>query len=251
MRESLGRTVVVSQPMYFPWVGQLEQVRLADAFVFYDDVQFARGFFNRVQIKTAGGIRWMTVPLRDQHRGQLISETQIDERVDWRRSHLDAFRQAYARAPFLDDAITVMADVFAKPVANLAELSMASTLALVQYFELESACEFLRSSEGSIEGHGTQRLIDLCAAEQAKQYLTGHGARHYLDHEQFEARGMGVSYIEYGCAPYPQQHGAFTPYVTALDLVAHCGRQGRELIGGRAVSWREFVGQQAPAQDRK
>lgn len=245
------RTVVVSQPMYFPWIGQLEQVHLADAFVFYDDVQFARGFFNRVQIKTAGGIRWMTVPLRDQHRGQLINETQIDERVDWRRSHLDAFRQAYAGAPFLDDAITLMAGVFAQPVVSLAELSMASTLALVQYFELESACEFLRSSERSIAGCGTQRLVDLCAAEQATQYLTGHGARHYLAHESFEVRGMDVSYIEYGCALYEQFHGAFTPYVSALDLVAHCGPQGRALIGGRVVSWREFVERQASRQEKE
>lgn len=251
MRESLDRTVVVSQPMYFPWVGQLEQVHLADAFVFYDDVQFARGFFNRVQIKTAGGIRWMTVPLRDQHRGQLINESQIDDRVDWRRSHLDAFRQAYAGAPFLDDAITLMADVFAKPVANLAELSMASTLALARYFDLEPTCKFLRSSAMHIEGRSTQRLVDLCAAEQATLYLTGHGARQYMEYEQFEAKGIGVSYIEYGCAPYPQQHGAFTPYVTALDLVAHCGQQGRTLIGGREVSWRKFVAQQTPVQNKR
>lgn len=247
----VGRTVVVSQPMYFPWIGLLEQIRLADTFVFYDDVQFARGFFNRVQIKTAGGIRWMTVPLRGQHQGQLINETRIDERVDWRRSHLDAFRQAYAQAPFLDDALALMGTVFAEPVADLAGLSMASTLALARYFGLSGEWDFPKSSEMGVAGHGTQRLVDLCVAERAKHYLTGHGARNYLDHGAFELQGIEVSYIDYGCAPYPQQHGAFTPYVTALDLVARCGRQGRELIGGRAVSWREFVGQHALAQDKK
>ena len=30
-------TLVVSQPMYFPWVGMLEQIRLCDTYVFYDD----------------------------------------------------------------------------------------------------------------------------------------------------------------------------------------------------------------------
>ena len=34
--------VVISQSMYFPWVGMLEQIRLADVFVFYDDVQFSK-----------------------------------------------------------------------------------------------------------------------------------------------------------------------------------------------------------------
>ena len=61
--------LVISQSMYFPWVGMLEQIRLADVFMHYDDVQLARGFYNRVQVKTAQGARWLTVPLRDKHQG--------------------------------------------------------------------------------------------------------------------------------------------------------------------------------------
>src|SRR5690606_29856763 len=72
--------IVISQPMYFPWVGQLEQLRLADTFVFYDDVQFSKGSFsNRVQIKTEAGMRWMTVPLKDLHLGQLINGVALDQ----------------------------------------------------------------------------------------------------------------------------------------------------------------------------
>ena len=51
-------TVVISQPMLFPWVGMFEQVALADVFVHYDDVQFSKGSFtNRVQLKTARRVR--------------------------------------------------------------------------------------------------------------------------------------------------------------------------------------------------
>ncbi|MCA9907942.1 MAG: WbqC family protein, partial [Anaerolineae bacterium] len=64
--------LVISQSMYFPWAGLLEQIRLADTFVHYDDVQHTRGFYNRVQIKTGNGVRWITVPLRDWHQGQRI-----------------------------------------------------------------------------------------------------------------------------------------------------------------------------------
>ena len=39
------KTVVISQPMYFPWVGMLEQMRLADVFVHLDDAQFSKGGF--------------------------------------------------------------------------------------------------------------------------------------------------------------------------------------------------------------
>lgn len=39
-------SVVVSQLMYFPWIGILEQIKLCDVLVYYNDVQFSRGFFN-------------------------------------------------------------------------------------------------------------------------------------------------------------------------------------------------------------
>lgn len=240
-----GRCVVISQPMYFPWVGQLEQLRLSDAFVFYDDVQFSRGgFSNRVQIKTAAGIRWLTVPLKDFHLGQLIQEVQINNGTNWQRSHRDSFRQAYARAPFLQDALDLLDSVFDQKCGNLAELSMASTIALATYFDLDAGRAFPCSSGLDIAGHSTRRVIDVCLNQKAKVYLTGHGARNYLDCQAFEDSGVDVSYIAYGLTSYVQLHGSFTPYVTALDLVANCGRQGREWIVGRPVPWRIFMGQQ-------
>ena len=68
-------TVVISQPMYFPWPGFFELVATADVFVHLDDVQIAdRGFTNRVQLKGAQGITWLTVPLKDRTHRKLISE---------------------------------------------------------------------------------------------------------------------------------------------------------------------------------
>lgn len=94
--------VVISQSMYFPWVGFLEQLRLADVFVVYDDVQFSKGSFtNRVQIKTSTGSRWMTVPLQNFHLGQQIDQVRLDDRRDWRGQHRDMLRKAYHQAPFL------------------------------------------------------------------------------------------------------------------------------------------------------
>ena len=72
---------VISQPMYFPWVGMFEQVRLCDIFVYYNDVQFSKGSFtNRVQIKAPNneGFKWLTVPLKDLKLGSLINKTYIN-----------------------------------------------------------------------------------------------------------------------------------------------------------------------------
>lgn len=234
--------VVVSQPMYFPWPGLLEQVRLGDTFVHYGDVQFARSAFTRrVQIKTAQGIRWLTVPLQDVHQNQLIDDVRIDESTDWRRKHRDTLRHAHAQAPFRDEMLELVDAVFAGEYRTLGALATGSTMALVEYFGLNIGRTFHHSSTLGVAGASTQRLVDLCIVLGAETYLTGHGARRYLDHTRFEERGIDVRYIDYGLAPWPQAHGRHTPYVTALDLVANCGRAGAELFSGRAVPWRDFL----------
>jgi hypothetical protein len=228
--------------MYFPWPGLLEQIRLSDVFIYYDDVQYARGFFNRVQIKTPSGIRWLTVPLRNQRRGQLINEVQIDNAQDWKTSHLTQLRQAYSKAPYCKEIYHLVDEVFAQKHSNIGELAQASTDAFMRYFPvLADKLKIEKSSSMNVSGASTQRLVDLCNAEKAEVYLTGHGARHYLDHERFEALGIDVAYIDYSLTEYPQQHGAFTPYVSTLDLIANCGPAGVECIRGQMIPWRNFV----------
>ncbi len=232
---------VISQSMYFPWVGLLEQVRQADVFVHYDDVQFTRGFYNRVQVKTPRGTQWLTVPLRDQHRGQLIDEVMVDDRSDWRSQHLDVLKQAYANAPFYQEMRAVVEQVFNQPIGSLADVSRNSIVALAKYFDLEQETRFVDSRVLDVGGSSSQRLRDLCVALGADIYVTGHGARNYLDHQIFEDKSIEVRYMKYNCVPYPQMQGDFTPYVTGLDLVANYGKEGRSVIQSEAINWRDFI----------
>ncbi|WP_429816429.1 WbqC family protein [Ensifer sp. B1-9] len=236
----MDRTIVVSQSMYFPWVGLLEQVRLADVFVHYDDVQFARGFFNRVQVKTSGGRNWITVPLRDHHQGDLIDEVVIDDREDWRSKHRKILQHAYQKAPFRDDMLKIVDKVFDRNSPTLAELARHSILELVRYFDLP-APEFLNARALGIGGSGSQRLYDIVTRLDGTIYVTGHGAKNYLDHELFERNGVNVRYMSYELTPYPQLYGEFTPYVTGLDLVANCGPEGANVVRSGAIDWKEFT----------
>lgn len=234
--------VVISQSMYFPWVGFLEQLRLANVFVRYDDVQFSKGSFtNRVQIKTAIGPRWLTVPLGGLHLGQCIDEVRLDERRDWRRKHRDMLGEAYREAPFVADMLALVDRVFERPFTTLSELSYASVEALADYFGVWAHLRLIDASALGIGGGSSQRVLDITRAVGGTVYITGHGALNYLDHASFDAAGIAVRYMKYLRLPYPQLHGAFTPYVSALDLVANCGREGARYIQSTAIDWKDFV----------
>ena len=234
--------VVISQPMYFPWVGMLEQIRLADHFVFYDDVQFSKGsFVNRVQIKTASGVKWLTVPLQGLSLGQRIQDVELDGRKDWRRQHMDMLRQAYAGTPYLKDMLSVVEEVFDAKAHTIGQLSEQSMLALCRYFGLDQGRRFAHIKDLGIPGSGSQRVLDIVTRLEGDHYVTGLGAANYLDHEAFARAGVQVEYMAYRKQPYPQQHGAFTPFVSALDLIANMGPNGAPCISSSTTNWKEFL----------
>lgn len=234
--------VVISQPMLFPWVGMLEQVRLADCYVDYADVQFSKGsFVNRVQVKTPAGSRWLTVPLRNLSLGQRIDEVRIDESRPWRRDHVELLRASYAAAPYCDEMLALVEGVYAQEHAGIAGLSHASLVALCRYFGLDRGREFVSSRGLGIDGASSRRVLDIVLALGGDRYITGHGARHYLDHALFDSAGVRVEYMDYAKTPYAQLHGDFTPYVSALDLIANKGPAGAECIRSGAIYWKEFL----------
>ena len=234
------KTVVISQPMYFPWVGMLEQMRLADVFVYLDDAQFSKGgFFNRVQVKTEQGTPWLTVPLAENKLGQALNQSRLSTH-DWRRKHLNTLRQSYASASYAEEMLNVSETVLNEETESLASLGVASMEALAGVFGVNPK-EVIWSSKMNISGSASARVLSICQTLGAERYITGHGAAEYLDHGAFEAVGVRVEYMDYAKREYPQLHGAFTPYVSALDLAANCGPEGREVIDSGTIYWKDFM----------
>ncbi|MBL8958114.1 MAG: WbqC family protein [Myxococcaceae bacterium] len=223
--------------MFFPWVGMLEQLKAADTYVHYDDVQFSKGSFtNRVQVKTAAGVKWLTVPLEDVRLGMLIKDVRVDSKRDWRRSHLDLLRQAYKGAT---EMLEVVERVYAVQTPWLCEVAMVSMMTLADVFGVRPKRELVSSQLG-IGGHGTGRVLEVVKSLGGTRYVSGAGGKAYLDHAAFAAQGISVEYMEYAKRPYAQAHGEFTPFVSALDVLASVGpTEGKRLFVSTTIPWKE------------
>jgi len=234
--------VVISQPMFFPWVGFLEQIRLADVYVHYDDVQFSKGSFtNRVQIKTSEGFTWLTATLHTVKLGQPISEVLVDGTGNWRGKHEALLKKHYEHAPYVKDILDIVSAVYSQKTDKLCDIAIASMQALIEYFGIATSTKFLYSSRMNIDGKGSDRVLDIVKSVGGTTYITGHGARNYLAHETFEEQGVRVEYIDYQKKEYPQLHGPFNPYVSALDLIANMGKAGVEKICSGTKHWKEMT----------
>ena len=237
-----ARRIVISQPMFFPWVGMYEQIKLADVYVHYDDVQFSKGSFtNRVQVKSPSGITWLTVPLSGVRIDQPINEVRICNRKDWRKSHMGVLKACYAGAPYFGDMMGLVEEVYAPSPDLLVDVVKASLMAGGRYFGLDQGRHFVDVAALDVPGESSQRVLDIVRKLDGTHYVTGHGARSYLAHEIFEDAGVRVEYINYEKRAYPQLHGAFTPFVSILDLIANLGKAGADVLVSGSTYWKEFL----------
>jgi hypothetical protein len=218
-------TVVVLQPGYLPWLGFFDQLRRADVFVYYDDVQYdTHGWRNRNRIKTQSGPLWLTVPVRHSGVGvQRILDVDIDTRTPWARKHLASIRQAYARAPYVNRYLPPLEELLERNWTRLVDLDIACAGLMVEWLGLRRRIE--RSSELGVAGTRSERLLNICRLMGASRYISGDAAQSYLDVDLFERSGVTIEWHRFVHPTYPQLHGEFIPYLSMLDLILNCGEE--------------------------
>ena len=234
--------LVVSQPMFLPWFGLFEQVRLSDVFVHYDDVQRPQGrsFFSRVQLLGPQGPIWLSAPIDRKRSGPSILDTFLVADAAWRKEHLETIRHLYRRRPHFDAMFGLANEIYACTSDNLADFNIQATELIAGRLGLSPI--FTRSSDLGVPGASTERLVQISSHYRASQYITGHGALNYLDHGRFEQIGTDVRYMRYATTQWLQQDSGFTPYVSILDLLASVPfdtAQTHFLSGTK--SWRDFT----------
>jgi hypothetical protein len=227
--------VVILQPSYIPWRGYFDQIRRADVFVFYDDIQYdRRGWRNRNQIKTAQGKQWLTIPVHGKgaHEGLPIKDVRIDQEKPWARNHLRALEHAYSRAPCYADHADWLAGLYGRQDELLADFTVATTVALAGRLGIDDTL-FLRSSEMTgLRGQRTDRLIHILRELGGTHYITGPMARDYLELDKFERAGISVEFMVYDYPEYPQLHPPYDVHVSILDTLFMLGDGALDSIVG-------------------
>lgn len=224
--------VAAIQSSFLPWRGYFDFIASVDVFVFLDDVQYSKnGWRNRNRIKTPQGSRWITVPVRHRSIAQLIVDTEIDDRKDWRESHMRLWHENYGTAPYSRGVMELLGDMERETVDTISELNIALTRRIAA--NLQIGTRTMLSSDLRLSGTKTDRLVDLVKNLHATTYLSGPSADTYLDKDAFRKNGIRLEYKAYDYGPYPQLWGPFEGAVTVLDLIANCGSDARNHIRSR------------------
>jgi hypothetical protein len=233
--------VAAHQPNFLPWLGYFDKMRKADVFVSVDHVQMERqSYQNRTRIKTGEGGRWITVPVVQESRDELIRDKRIDNsregRFRWGRKMALTLKYAYQSAPHYAAYEPVLAEILDARWDRLGDLNHR----LIEFCRgvLRIDTPMVKSSEMKIGGSKSEMVLNMCREMGADVYLSGAGAsRDYLDLQAFERAGIRVVWQDYAHPQYPQRPASvpFLEKLSALDLLFNCGGDGASFFNKAAA----------------
>lgn len=226
--------VAIHQPNFLPWPGYFHKYDQCDLMVHMDTAQHVRRDFDqRNWIHTPEGHKKrITVHLSGANRSsQPLNQVSLAQ-DNWRRKLHNLVYNSYHRAPFYQPHAGALLEIINRDWPSLADLNLALIAYLKDALGIRTP-SLLLSAMGTDLGHRNQQLINICHYLDADTYLSGQGARAYLDQKQFHRAGLKVEFQDYTPVKYPQIHSPFIPNLSVIDLLFNTGPEVRYyLLGG-------------------
>lgn len=223
---------VSHQPIYLPYIGNIAKIACADVFVVADNLQYSRHQWhnrNRIKDSRGSGEIMLTVPVYTKDSSRLpLNQVMIDNSTPWRKKHWKTFEIHYKRAPFFNDYADFLYNIYTQEWERLFDLNY--TLLRFVLRQVRPELKILLASELGVQGRKNDYLIDVCRKTGADTYLSGQGARDYVDEAYLMAHGIGHRFHNFIHPVYPQLGKGFVPNLSAIDLLMNRGPQSKEII---------------------
>ena len=229
----MTKTVVIHQPDFMPYLGFFHRFLSSDLYVVLDHVQFvngtARSWTHRDKIKTPLGEKWLTLNIKKSPRETPINQVQLADSVDWAEDNLNLLSQNYKKAPYYAEIMPKVEALYWSRTDLLIDLNLKSIEMLMDLLDVR--VPMVLSSSLEPMGNKNELLIDLLSKVEATHYLSGIGAKSYMDPKLFHRADINVIWQDFNHPIYPQQFGSFVPNLSALDILFNCGILGsRDLL---------------------
>ena len=223
--------VAIHQPNYVPWLGYFYKICHCDVFVFLDSVPYSRNsLVNRNRIKIPQGLAWLTVGvLTKGHYAQAISEVEVNNSVDWRKTHWRTISQNYSKTPHFKEYESLFEAVYDREWRRLIDLN-ETLIQLISSLLGTNTVMFVNASALKTTGTRSELLVNICKAVGADTYLSGFGGRKYLDESGFQEAGVRLVYSDFEHPVYGQLWGEFVPNLSIIDLLFNEGERSRSIL---------------------
>ena len=217
----------IHQPHYFPWLGYLDKMAKADQFIILDEVQLTdRSPMIRNKFLSFDGSEKM-LSLSVQKKGYREKKTKDIELFNIEKvqeCHRKFFEYNYKKAVHFDEIMEVIHPIFCRSYCKLIEIQMDTVFLLKRLFSIDTDIIYQSHLQYDRENKKSDLIQALCNEVGADVYLSGNGARKYMDVSSFERDGIHVVYQNFAYPVYQQfRLRDFVPNLSSLDILFHLG----------------------------
>ena len=167
--------ISIHQPNFVPWYPFFQKIQQCDKFVILTHCQFEKnGYQNRFNFNNS----WYTMSIK-KGLEPIKDKIYLNPKNDWDRikSKLSEY----------------------KTILDEFDNCVFESLETTNFLIISKLCDMLDIKTEIVfdyptESKSTDRLLDLCKHYDATEYLSGVGAKEYLDESVFENNGIKVIY---------------------------------------------------------
>ncbi|MFK5889303.1 MAG: WbqC family protein [Flavobacteriaceae bacterium] len=226
------RIVSIHQPHFLPWLNYFNKVAKADVFIWLDDVQYRRRYFqNRAKIKTQNADIWLTVPIKKADYLAEIKAIEIQKTA--LPKLLITIESLYKKAPFFTNFFDDIKNIFLKKHTFLSDLNYDLFLYINDVLNIKTKIVKSSDIDLGVVGNPNERLLKLCQHFEATQYIAGKGGKNYMDLALFKQNNIEILWQEFPNQKivYPQINGQFIQGLSIVDILFNIGAsQTKKLI---------------------
>ena len=229
--------VAIHQPHYFPWMGYFDKMAKVDKFIIMDDVQLEDSSVmvrNKFLENT-----WVEkiLSLNVDKKGYLEKKCREINLKDWqkvRKKHSKFLYYNYKNAPYFNEIWEKISCIFEKNYELLIELQMDIIMIFIELLNIKTEIVFQSSLKYDIETKKNDLVLELCQKIEADVYLSGNGAKKYMDDSTFLKNNIKVIYQKFKYPEYKQFSSLeFIPNLSILDMFFNLG-----IIESNKVFWK-------------
>lgn len=193
------KVCAIHQPNFFPWIGYWMKLACADTFILLDNCPLdEQGYTRRVKIQPRRGQAfWSSLELLPHRHGTAIHDVHVNWSSRHQRVFLAQLKSAYGSLPYYSEMIVILETM----LPRYSETMSISTFNTKMITNINSIIcpqtKLLLASELVEYVPGQEMLIKLSKSVEADMYLSGSGAKAYLDPAIFKQKKLEIKVIDF------------------------------------------------------
>ncbi len=217
----MTKKIGIMQPYFLPYMGYWQLISCVDAFVIYDNIQYTKkGWITRNRFLLNGRDEIFSLSVKADSDFLDIADRRLADTFD-RDKLIRQLEGAYRKAPHFNDNFPLIEEIILCSEQELSAYIGNSIAVICGYLGIRTP--LIMSSQVPSDHRslkGSEKVISICKAQQATEYINPSGGVDLYDRADFAAQGIKLDFLRSRALNYAQFPGhEFQPHLSIVDVL--------------------------------